>query len=102
MRQDFASYVSDIDVSKRILEIGPLANPIFSKREANVFYSDIRSTDKIKETYAKDPGVIADNIVDIDFIIEDSYEKSLSGVDTFDYVISSHVIEHMPRVIEFF
>ena len=53
MRQDFASYVSDIDVSKRILEIGPLTSPIFSKQEANVFYSDIRSTDEIKKTVCK-------------------------------------------------
>ncbi len=102
MREDFASYVSDIDVSKRILEIGPLADPIFLKQEANVFYSDIRSTDKIKEFYAKDPGVVTDDIVDVDFIIEESYEKSLSNVDKFDYVISSHVLEHMPRLIEFF
>ena len=54
MRQDLSYYVSDMDVSKRILEIGPLANPIFTKRDANIFYADIRSTDEIKELYAKD------------------------------------------------
>ena len=56
MRRDFASYVSDIDVSKRILEIGPLNDPIFSKQEANVFYADIRSTDEVKTPPAKAGG----------------------------------------------
>lgn len=102
MRRDFASYVSDIDVSKRILEIGPLNDPIFSKQEANVFYADIRSTDEIKKAHASDPHVIKENIVDIDFVIKNSYEKSLSHVDKFDYVVSSHVLEHMPRLIEHF
>lgn len=102
MRQDLASYLGDIDVSKRILEIGPLTNPILSKQKANVFYADIRSTEEVKEFYSKDPNVNKNSIVDVDFVIKDSYEKSLINVDKFDYVISSHVLEHMPRLIEHF
>jgi SAM-dependent methyltransferase len=102
MRQDLSYYVSDMDVSKRILEIGPLANPIFTKRDANIFYADIRSTDEIKELYAKDSNVNVNDVCSIDFVIKDSYEKSLNHVDKFDYVVSSHVLEHVPRIIEFF
>jgi len=71
----FISYVGDIDVSKRILEIGPLTAPIFIKHEANIFYADIRSTDEVKKLYAKDPSVNVDNICSIDFVIKDSYER---------------------------
>ena len=102
MRRDYASYLEKIDLSKRILEIGPLTNPILSKREANVFYADIRSTEEVKKLHENDPGVCKENIRDIDFVIKDSYEKSLSHVEKFDYILSSHVVEHMPRLIEFF
>lgn len=98
----FKSYLSGLDLNKRTLEIGPLDNPVLSKSEADVYYSDILSTDEVKALYNHDTSVNKDEICEIDFVIRDSYTTSLKSVPGFDYIISSHVIEHIPRVIEFF
>ena len=48
-------YLNRIDLSKRILEIGPLNNPTFKKVGGNnVFYADIRSTEELKIHYGGD------------------------------------------------
>ncbi|MFP3041964.1 class I SAM-dependent methyltransferase [Treponema primitia] len=97
-------YLETIDKNKRILEIGPLTTPMIAKNGINnVFYADIRSKDELKEFYKNETVVDKEKIVDIDFIIkEESYSKSLLDVEKFDYVVMSHVIEHIPQLILFF
>ncbi|SFM08074.1 hypothetical protein SAMN05421830_113103 [Desulfomicrobium norvegicum] len=98
-------YTSIIDCSKRILEIGPLANPLIPKANGPfIFYADIRSTEDIKQFYANDPNVDCSAIEDVDFVIIDTYEESLkkNKIDKFDYVLGSHVIEHIPLLLRFF
>ena len=102
MRSDMAPYLTEIDASKRILEIGPLTAPMFEKSEAQVFYADIRGTEDVRALYAHDPSVDKEKICNIDFVIKGSYQESLCHVEKFDYVVSSHVLEHMPRLIQFF
>jgi SAM-dependent methyltransferase len=93
-----------MDRNKRILEIGPLANPMISKTpgQNNVFYADIRPTEAIKDLYKNDNSVDKDRIVDIDYVITDSYSNSLKDIEPFDYILMSHVIEHIPEIIKFF
>ncbi len=98
-------YFSHIDFSKRILEIGPLTSPVAEKRLGpSIFYADIRSTEEIKAHYAKHPGVDKSAIREVDYRIEGSYRASLpeKGVEPFDYVIASHVLEHIPLLLHFF
>jgi len=100
----FRPWLQTIDRNKRILEIGPLANPMIQKdpNMDNVYYADIRSTEEVKEFYKNDNSVDNNNIVSIDYVIKNSYSEGLKNVEPFDYVIMSHVLEHIPDIIDFF
>jgi len=96
-------WINNIEPNKRILEIGPLAWPNIQKQDGyNVFYADIRSTNEIKELYKNDVNVPNDKIVDIDYVIIGEYSEALKNVEKFDYIIATHVIEHVPQLISFF
>ena len=97
-------WIETVDLTKRILEIGPLANPIFKKENANVFYADVRSTEEVYNFYKNDnkDGVKVENIVNIDYVIKGTYSESFEKYEKFDYIIMSHVIEHVPELIKFF
>ena len=98
----YRPWLNKIEQNKRILEIGPLCNPNIKKNGTDVFYADIRSTEDVKEFYKNDKSVAIENIVDIDFVIEGGYSESLKNIRKFDYVIATHVIEHIPQLILFF
>lgn len=90
-----------IDVAHmRGLEIGPLATPRVRKDEGPIRYLDHASAAELREKYATDQGMRnrLDDIVDVDYVIGGN--KSISDVVAedapFDYVIGSHVIEHIP------
>lgn len=93
-----------------ILEIGPLNRPIVKKTEfTNCFYCDIRSTEQVKALYSSNDylettgiHVDLDTIVDIDYVLDESYHKTFNGMEKFDYVVASHVMEHMEDIIGFF
>jgi SAM-dependent methyltransferase len=89
-----------LDLTKRILEIGPLDRPIIKEENANVFYADIRDTQAVKDFYRDDKNVNVDAIVTIDYVIKGTYTESIK--DKFDYIVMSHVIEHIPELIKFF
>ncbi len=109
---DFRNYIRHTLLKKndRVLEFGPLHRPIASKEiTPNTFFADIRSTEDIKQLYTsneylKSTGLTVDinEIVDIDYVVKDSYKETFKGVEKFDSIILAHVIEHMPDIIEFF
>lgn len=109
---DFREYIRKNVIKKqdRILEFGPLTRPLVQKKDyPNIFFADIRSTEDIKKMYTsndylKSTGISVDidAIVDIDYIINDSYKETFKKKDKFDVVVLSHVIEHMPDIIFFF
>lgn len=79
------------------LEIGPLSAPIVQKNQGNIYYLDLMSKSDLKEKYKSDP-INPDEIVDIDYILKGkSLAETVSG-KKFDYVIASHVIEHVPNM----
>jgi SAM-dependent methyltransferase len=82
------------------LEIGALNRPIINLDDpGKIFYLDHLSKTDLKEKYRKDPTVNHDEIVDVDFIVDDGdIVKAVNG-NKFDYVIASHVIEHVPNPI---
>jgi len=109
---DFREYARTkiIKKSDRILEFGPLNRPLVKKPDySNIFYADIRSSEEIKELYTgndylESTGVQVDldTIVDIDYVIKGTYKDSFKGVEKFDVIVMSHVIEHVPDIINFF
>lgn len=93
-----------IDESRhRGLEIGPLATPIASKAHGEVFYVDHLDAEGLRRKYADDAHMRSrlDQIVDVDFVLPEgqSVFEALASQGPFDYVIASHVIEHVPDVV---
>lgn len=79
------------------LEFGPLMAPMVRKEQGAVSYIDHLDTEGLRKKYAADPNVDVMSIVEVDFV-EDG--RSLSAIvesTTFDYVIASHVVEHLPN-----
>ena len=86
--------------STRGVEIGPLASPLARRPEADVRYVDLVETDELKQKYALDPNVITEDIVGIDAVWgECSLAECFSDEEGFDWVIASHVVEHVPDLI---
>jgi SAM-dependent methyltransferase len=94
-----------VDIScGRGLEVGPLCAPLVSKDEADVYYVDVASTEGLREHYADDPGVKTEDIVDVDVgLYADGrlrpIAEATADVGPFDWVVASHVIEHVPDVV---
>jgi SAM-dependent methyltransferase len=89
------------DVSTlRGVEIGPLDRPLVPPGSSEVYFVDHLSTDDLRQKYAKDPGVSPLDIVPIDFVWRDQPLKALVGDKApLDYVVASHVIEHVPDLL---
>lgn len=84
------------------LEIGPLHKPIIRKGKYNIFYLDHLDTQGLKEKYQAHHNVNIEKIVDVDFVLKSgSVSQSIPSSQLFDYVIASHVIEHVPDFIRY-
>ncbi|WP_188611202.1 methyltransferase domain-containing protein [Chelatococcus reniformis] len=79
------------------LEIGPRDAPLLHKPHHNVRYVDYAPTEIIKASQF-DPSVKIENIVDVDIVWGDVRLRSTVG-EPVDYVVASHVIEHVPDLI---
>ncbi len=79
------------------LEIGPLHNPLVRKSDGFILYVDHADTEFIKKVN-RNPQFNNDDIVDIDIVWGDRPHKDL-GPHPMDYVLASHVIEHVPDMI---
>jgi SAM-dependent methyltransferase len=87
-----------IDISKgRGLELGPLHSPVVSKEEARISYVDHMSTEGLKQKY-KGHTFPLEDIVPVDYVLKNSLKDTLRG-KKFDYVVASHVIEHIPDIV---
>mgnify|MGYP000698087419 CR=1 FL=1 len=87
------------------LEIGGSHNPIITKRDGwNIKTMDYTNTEELKKINKSNPSVNYELINDVDFVLIDGdFQKTLTsyGDYKFDYIISSHVIEHTTSVISY-
>ncbi len=83
------------------IEIGPLADPVVTKDESGglIKYVDYAPADVLREIYKNDTYVKIKNIVDVDYIWGNKELIELTDGKLFDYVIASHVIEHVPDML---
>ncbi len=82
------------------LEIGALNNPVALKSEGKVIYVDHFDTNALREKYRKDPNVDVAAIVDVDAIWGvQTLAQCIGENRKVDYVVASHVIEHVPDLI---
>lgn len=93
--------LSDLDLRHTVgVEIGPLDHPLVTREQGTVIYVDHADTASLRNKYAKDPNVDIDKIVDVDAVWGDNTLQQSIGADRqVDYVIASHVIEHVPDLI---
>lgn len=86
------------------LEIGPSFNPILPKREGyDIEILDHLNREALIQKYANDPNVpdnLEDIIEEVDYVWHGEPYTELISKDRFDYIISSHLIEHVPNLIE--
>lgn len=92
--------LSLIDVRGRGLEIGASHSPIAPKVEGyNVEIIDHLPTEELRKKYSKE-NVSA--IEEVDYVWSgESYSDLTGKKNYYDWVIASHVIEHVPDVVSF-
>ena len=87
----------------RGLEIGPLANPRVRKAEGPVFYLDHATTAELRAKYEQNETLRPqiDALVEVDFVQHegDRLVDVVGSQAPFDYLIASHVIEHIPDLV---
>jgi SAM-dependent methyltransferase len=82
------------------IEIGALAWPIVARSDGAITYVDWADTPTLRRKYADDPNVDVDRIVQVDAVWGEKTLSEAVGVDRrFDYVVASHVVEHVPDLI---
>jgi SAM-dependent methyltransferase len=88
-----------IDPDERGLEIGPLDKPRLSKDQHRVEYLDHLHTEALREKYAGDANVGEIHTVDHVWSGGGSLAAVIGASAPFDYVVASHVIEHVPNPV---
>ncbi|WP_051632452.1 glycosyltransferase [Nitrincola lacisaponensis] len=91
-----------LDTQGKGLEIGPSHNPIAPKKKGyDVEILDHLSAADLRKKYAG-AGVNIENIEDVDYVwTGESYLKLIGKQEAYDWIIASHVIEHVPDFISF-
>jgi SAM-dependent methyltransferase len=85
----------------RGLEFGALDKPIVSKELFNVKYIDHLPKNELKKKYRNNGFVNLNNLVEVDFVTNNKPLTSVIKNQRFDFIIASHVIEHIPNFIGF-
>lgn len=96
--------LSQVDPAREIgVELGPLTRPIVPRSAGKIYYADHRSTAELRQKYAehgKNGLVDLDALAEIDLVLADqTLSQALGDRAPVDYVIASHVIEHLPDPI---
>jgi len=84
------------------LEIGPSYNPVAPKNQGyNVETTDYTSAANLREKY-KDEAVDISLIEEVDYVTDGQRISSIIKNKHYDYILASHVIEHIPDIVGFF
>lgn len=90
-----------VNINTYGLEIGPSFRPIAPKKEGyKVKIIDYASAKELREKYVKH-GIDGSEIEEVDYIWNGENFKDLMGKSVFDWILASHVIEHVPDLISF-
>jgi SAM-dependent methyltransferase len=93
--------ISGLDLRHAVgIEIGPLDKPIVTKQDGEIIYVDHTDTPSLRQKYSGDPNVNIAAIANVDAVWGAQTLQEAIGPDRkVDYVIASHVIEHVPDLI---
>ena len=82
------------------IEIGALDKPVVPPSTKGIFYVDYTDTQTLRERYSQDPNVDVNRIVTVHGIWgEKTLSEAAQSITPVDFVIASHVIEHVPDLI---
>lgn len=95
--------LSGLDTSTTVgVEIGALCRPVVTRGDGIIYYVDHTSTEELRQKYKNDPNVDIDALVHVDAVWgRQSLYEALGG-KCVDYVIASHVVEHVPDLVSWF
>lgn len=88
------------------IEIGALDKPLvvrsglFANQE--ILYADHLSTQELRAKYKADKSVDLDALVDVDLVSPSADFSAKLGGRSVDYIVASHVVEHVPNPIYWF
>ena len=103
-RREFLLQALNVE-SLKGLEIGPLNKPLVRKENlqegGKIFYLDHLPTCELKKKYKDDLSIDVSQIVPVDFVCIDGNIVEATAGNLFDYVVASHVIEHVPNLLQF-
>lgn len=82
------------------IEIGALDKPVIPPSTPHVFYVDHAETEALRSKYIDDPYVNVDELVQVHGVWgEASLAQAAARVVPVDFVLASHVVEHVPDLI---
>jgi SAM-dependent methyltransferase len=79
------------------LEIGPRDAPLIRKPHNRVLYADYADAETIRANL-HDPAIDKSQVVDVD-IVTGGGKLSAATAEKFDYIVASHVAEHVPDLL---
>jgi SAM-dependent methyltransferase len=90
-------------MTQKGIEIGALHNPIIRPIHGDVRFVDFIDTPKLREKFADQPEWAA-AMVDVDYVWTGtgSLREIIGNGEDFDWVIASHVLEHVPNMLGWF
>lgn len=93
-----ARMLGDLDLARsRGMEIGPRSAPMVTKAEGPVLYVDYAPTEELRAAQF-DPSIDPGAICEVDIVWGTRPLAEAVG-EPLDYVVASHVIEHVPDLI---
>jgi hypothetical protein len=82
------------------VEFGACCFPVIKPDVPGIRYVDHASTEELRDKYRNDPIMRADDLVNVNYVWKGESLKSLIGdFAPVDYVIASHVLEHVPNLV---
>jgi len=81
------------------MEVGPLCSPMVTHQEGEIFYVDFATKKYLSEKYRDDKNIDPTKLVDVDGIWGQQSLTQCVGGKKFEYVVASHVGEHVPDLI---
>jgi SAM-dependent methyltransferase len=89
----------------RGLEVGPLHMPVVTREHGDVRYVDVHDRARLQQTYSEHEGFPVELIEEPDFVLLGSDDaarplpQAVAPAAPYDWVVASHVIEHVPDVV---
>jgi predicted SAM-dependent methyltransferase len=82
------------------IEIGALDKPVIARQDSQIIYVDHTDTASLKAKYKNDPNVDVERIVNVDAVWgTQTLQEAIGLTPKVDYIVASHVIEHVPDLI---